>query len=62
MAEKKIQPRYRVLPEYSGLDAWTIQPAYNRADGAKFTLDENISQTDLGYLFEVVNYPGVVVE
>ena len=62
MMEKTAKPKYRILPEYMGQDAWTIQPKYDRKDGAKFTLDEKLSQTDLGYLFEVIQYPGVAVE
>ena len=43
------------------MDVWTMPPAYQRKDGSKFTLDESLSQTDLGFLFEVVKYPGVEV-
>ena len=59
---KTAETKYKIVPEYAGLDAWTIPPKYERADGAKFTLDENLSQVDMGYLFEVINYPGIAVE
>lgn len=53
--------KYRIKQEYLGLDVWTASPAYQRKDGGKFTLDESLSQTDLGFLFEVVKYEGVEV-
>ena len=53
--------KYRIKPEYIGLTAWTSSPMYARADGGKFVLTEDLSQTDLGYLFEVVQYEGIEV-
>ena len=50
---------FRVKPEYLGLVAWTAAPKYERAEGGKFTLDDNLSQKDMGYLFEVIEYPGI---
>ena len=60
MSETK--EKYKIAPGYEGLDVWTIPPKYSRKDGGKFTLDKNLSQKDLGHLFEVVKYPGVIKE
>ena len=58
---KGINSKYRIKPEYIGLDAWTTPPLYPRKDGGKFILDDKLSDKDLGYLFEVINYEGVEV-
>ena len=55
------KPKYRIVVEYMGFDAWTIPPQYDRKDGGKFTLNEKLSQTDMGYLFEVIGFPGIEV-
>lgn len=53
------ETKYRIKPEYVGKDVYTIAPAYKRADGAKFTLDDNLTQKDIGYLFEVIGHQGI---
>lgn len=57
MAEK--EKKYRILPEYKGKTAWTVPPDYTRKDEGKFVLDDNLSDKDMGYLFTVIQYPGV---
>ena len=53
--------KYKIKPEFLGMDVWTIPPVYERKEGGKFTLDEKLSQTDLGYLFEVIQHEAVSV-
>lgn len=53
--------KYQIKPEFLGADVWTVAPAYDRKEGGKFTLDEKLSQTDLGYLFEVIQHEAVSV-
>ena len=59
MAEVK---KYKIVPEYVGMTAYAMPPEYSRKDGGKFVLDDKLSQKDLGYLFEVIGYEGVVKE
>lgn len=53
------EKKYQIKPGYEGCDVYTIPPFYSRPDGGKFTLDEKLSQKDLGYLFEVIGHEGV---
>jgi hypothetical protein len=38
-----------------------MPPMYERKEKNKFTLDENLSQKDLGFLFEVIHHEAVEV-
>lgn len=59
---EKEKPKYSIKPEYVGKDVWTPRPPYERKDGAKFSLNEKLSQKDLAYLFEVIAYEGIEVK
>jgi hypothetical protein len=59
---EKDKPKYSIKPEYIGKEAWTSQPPYERKDGAKFTLNEKLSQKDLAFLFEVIGYEGIEIK
>ena len=50
---------YKIIESYIGQTVWTHPPTYKRADGGKFILDENTTQKDLGYLYEVIKHEGV---
>lgn len=60
MSEPKA--KYKIVPEYVGKTVYTIPQKYARKEGSKFVLDSNLSQKDLGYLHDVIKYPGVVKE
>lgn len=50
---------YAIRPRYKGLIVWAVSPEYEREQGSKFVLDDNLSQQDLGYLYEVIGHEGV---
>ncbi len=54
--EKEIETPQRsdviIPPELMGTDAYPAMPDYQRKDGARFTLDENLSVKDAKYLIE----------
>jgi hypothetical protein len=53
--------KYRVKPEYIGLECDALSPEYERPGGGHFILNDELPQKDLGYLFEVLGYDGVEV-
>ena len=59
MSDKKENQKYALKPEFKGKTCWTIPPKEKRKGGGKFVLDD-LSQKDLGYLFEVIGYEGVI--
>jgi hypothetical protein len=59
--EKAAKPKYKIIPEYKGMTCYTCPPSYKRKDGAVFILDDNLSQTDMGFLKEVLNYEGIEI-
>lgn len=57
--EKK---KYKIVEKYKGMTACTTPPAYERNGGGAFVLDDKLSQKDMGFLFEVIKYPGIEIE
>ena len=54
--EKK---KYQIIQSYKRMTACTVPPAYERKQDGAFVLDDKLSQKDMGYLYEVMNYPGI---
>jgi hypothetical protein len=57
----KGKPKYGIHKAYKGKVVGTIPPTYPRKGAGLFVLDDNLSQKDLGFLYEVIGYPGVIV-
>lgn len=52
-----MKKTYYIPDELKGKVFYTKPPDYKRKDGGKFVLDDNLSQKDLSYLAEELNYP-----
>lgn len=55
------ETKYSIKPEYLGCVVYTMPPVYSRPDGGVFTLNEKLSQKDMGYLFEVIQHEAVQI-
>ena len=51
---------YYILPNYKGCNFYTAPPPYDRKEGGKFILDENLSKRDLQYLYDVMRHKGIL--
>lgn len=56
----KEQQEYIILDKYKGCDYYTAKPDYDRKDGGKFVLNEDLSKKDLEYLYDVVKHEGII--
>lgn len=54
------QLEYIILSEYKDCEVYTAKPDYDRKDGGKFVLNENLSKKDLEYLYDVVKHHGII--
>lgn len=52
--------KYSIKSNFIGCIIATFPPTYERRDKGKFFLDENLSQKDLGYLYEVVKHEAII--
>ena len=62
MHKHKIMEKseYYILDNYNGCDFYTEAPPYDRKEGGKFILDENLSKRDLHYLYHEMHYEGIL--
>ncbi len=54
------QLEYIILDQYKDCTVYTAKPDYDRKDGGKFVLNENLSKKDLEYLYDVVKHEGII--
>ncbi len=52
--------KYEIIEKFKGCVVGTIPPTYTREEGGRFVLDDNLSQKDLGYLYEVVKHEAII--
>ena len=58
-AKKKASTIFIILDQFKGKDAYCVSPPYDRKDGGKFTLTDELSKEDMNYLVDVVKHPGI---
>lgn len=54
------QLEYIILDQYKDCEVYTAKPDYDRKDGGKFVLNEDLSKKDLAYLYDVVKHQGII--
>jgi len=55
-----VKKKYEIKEKFKGQVVATTPPTYERKEGGRFVLNSNLSQKDMGYLYEVIKHEAII--